>query len=67
MYAVCKSHGSLVQGMYELSLKLIRGVRVRGNMNLIESKFKKFGKKMYVFFYPSLPHVINHDIFITPP
>ena len=43
-------------------------MRVAGNTNTMES-LKNFRKKNVreTSFYPSLPHVINHDIFITPP
>ena len=62
-----KSHGSLVQGLCALCSTLIRWVRMAGNMNSKKSKFKKFPAKNVreILFYPSLPHVIKHHIFIT--
>ena len=52
-----------------LCLSVIRGVRIAVNVNLTESKFKNFYKKSVrdILFYHFLPHVINRDIFITPP
>ena len=44
---------------------VIREVRVAGNMNSTE-KFRKRNVRD-ILFYPSLPHVLNCDIFIIPP
>ena len=65
----CKSHGAPVQGLYALCSTLIREVRVAGSINSTETKFEKFRKKNIrdILFYLSLPHVINSDIFISPP
>ena len=61
-YTVVQSRGC----MHLVCTLLIRGVHVRGNMNSMDSKFKKYLQKNVrdIFFYLSLPHVINRDIFI---
>ena len=48
---------------------VINGVRVADNMNLTESKFKKFRKNNVrdILSYPSLPDLINRDIFTIFP
>ena len=54
----CKSHGSSsVKGLYALCSTLIKEVRVAGNMNSTELKFKKLYKKIYMIscFTPPSP------------